>query len=168
MKTSERPDYWTTWVWTPYHVEQQERQERSGLILPEGTRFLPQPEREVTPAITHFSRLSETGEEISWLWLFQDAREPIYLRLLPERLPDSDPVGSLIEATLPPRNPNEPPRLRLATVPHKWLVTLDLTPVQEIWVGFDIQTFLHYRSLERAATRYGRDEFLKHITTTIL
>ncbi len=148
-----------SWGWTPARVAEMERAEQrrnSVLILPDSPQSLAQ----VNPAIVHFSRLVD-GQQWAWLWLFKNREEAIALRLLPEFLPDSDPVGTLISATIPKRPPGKPASCYLQVVPDVWLQEWDLldNEIYEVWLGFDRKRFVLDRMLQSAAQVFGSEEF---------
>ncbi|MCD8487950.1 MAG: hypothetical protein LRZ84_14740 [Desertifilum sp.] len=142
-----------SWAWSVYHVQDKQREDvraASGLILPLGST--------PDPYFAHFSRLDDEGNPIYWLWLFDDIKEAVSLKLLPNYAPE---VASLIEATLPKRNPNEPDRVFVQILPLEWIPQMRLAEfeISEVWVGFDYKRFAVTGSLMESTTRYEVAEF---------
>lgn len=150
------PDYWYTWAWTPERCSQS-IQEDSPIVLPD--RYSGDFQE---GAIAHFSRLEESGTPINWLWLFEIPSEAISLRVAPSLLSDDDPMATLIEATLPQRIPNSPSPIGLIYFPRKWLREIDLSEIQEVWLGFDYHQLPNCTSLHQTSQRYSLEEFMQY------
>jgi len=157
-----KPEEYLSWAWTPSYIEaatQGHDVTPSGLLIPSsaGNQFS-------NGAIAHFSRFNSDGEEISWLWLFENQAEALRLRLLPQIAPSIAGVG-LIDATLP-----KPPPGKTYTfcqvVPVRWFNSwpLELQGIYEIWIGFDWAKFVSTRDLSQSAHYImGSGEFCQHL-----
>lgn len=156
-------DHYYAWAWTPHLVEQMERAEKthqSGLILP--GQPLPE-ERKGESAIAHFSGFKE-GEQYSWIWLFEEQKEALRLRLLPQFLDEDDGAATLITATIPDNPPGQPVNTYLQVVPIRWLQedwNLLEAGISEVWVGFNFKQFTLDRTLKACTQVYGTEEFLE-------
>ena len=152
-----------SWAWTPAYLQRQEQQERAKqdlLILPDAA-FNPQNDA----AFAHFSGLKD-GVQYSWLWVFPDdlpgKTEAVSLRTVTRFLPDGDIIGSLVEATLPRAPKDQPAWCYLQKLPIEWVNDgiIDLSAVDEVWLGFDWRSYgLDHHDVDRAARRYSTEEF---------
>lgn len=135
---------YVSWAWTAEHVAAVERS-HSPLILPNTPA--------AEPALVHFSRMGTDGEQISWLWLFNDKAEAIALRTLPQFCQGSE--IDLIEATIP-----DSKDVALTLVPSQWLRHIP-DDIHEVWIGFDWRRYKMDRSLPFATrTRMSAEEFM--------
>jgi hypothetical protein len=137
-----------SWAWTPEHVaaiEAAEKQQQTGLILPPQSKPF-----EGNAHLVHFSTLRPEGQH-SWIWLFDNACDAVSVKITPSMLPDDDPVGDLISATLPDENIHGKTNY-LQSVPRSWLKSLDFDAldIHEVWFGFNWKIFCQDRSLRAA------------------
>ncbi|HEY9753355.1 MAG TPA: hypothetical protein V6C46_10410 [Coleofasciculaceae cyanobacterium] len=120
--------------------------------------------RKQDAAFAHFSGFRD-GEQYSWLWLFPNdydgKTQAIALPTISRFLPESDSLGSLVEATLPRQTQGQPQWSYLQELPIEWIQQgiVDLDPIQEIWLGFDWRKYASNRNIDRAARRYSVEEF---------
>lgn len=153
-----------SWAWTPHRVARMDKKEREK----EGLLILPDTPFETTDsAIAHFSQIRE-GKQYSWLWLFEDTDtrsgrvEACALRMLPTCIPDNDPAGTLIDATIPRVPSGNPPETYLQVVPVEWLLDWDLSEIQEVWLGFNYKVFVRDRSLQASSQVFSTEEFVEY------
>jgi hypothetical protein len=156
------PETLFSFYWTAKHVSEVLAQD-SPLLLPHDVAL------QAEESFVHFSKLSETGDHISWMWLFRDRVEASRLRRMgldPDfaRFAPID-VRELIGATMPRGTValiEFVPSL-LADIP-----TLSET-VQEIWLGFDSMRLAKDRCLRSSAHDiFSVEEFLDRLDRRVV
>lgn len=137
------PDNLWTWAWRSSFLAQGEETRSDGGII------LPSRKPDDRDAIAHFSRLDDSGDEQSWLWLFPDKSQAVALRMAADYV--GDPQMSAISQALPRGPSDQVQPCTVLNVPLEWIRSAIPDDIHEVWIGFDWRGYSRDFAL-RAAT----------------
>ena len=156
-------DHLLSWAWTETVVAEMEHQQRLQLD------FLDIPVTPKDAALCHLSRLSASPldpPQISWLWFFENEREALGLRLMPQLvIPGADRLVDLIRETIPADD-----RITfLQMVPLSFAKSQDYRDagIHEVWWGFDYKKWVSNTDLSQCTTKLSIDDFQQRLSRIV-